>query len=342
MAPDRSLAFSALTILGILAGGMFGLLPALLRADETRQERIERLEKMSLEEKADLQRKKDRFDKLPEAEKQRLHELHISIANDPKAQELSDTIRRYNRWLGTLSAPQRAEVLDERDPAKRIAKIKELMKAQEERRFGEFIREFAETLPEPDKQALFKWFGDFVERNEEHLVKRMPDDVRRRFEDQDQSSRRRDLMRSWSFQYRRHESETPVPSEADIEQLLQSLSEEARKPFLAPEQRQARVIVFMRAAADSRMVPQVSKDQLMEFYNAMKPDDSRKQRLERLENPDELLAELRRYWILERFRGPGGRGGPPPRGGEPLRSGEGRPPRPEGRDREQGEKRPPK
>jgi hypothetical protein len=90
----------------------------------------------------------------------------------------------------------------------------------------------------------------------------------------------------------------------------------------------------MRAAADSRMVPQVSKSELMEFYNNMKPDDPRKQRLERIENPDELITELRRYWNIDRFRGRGGRSGSSSRG-------EQRPPRSEDRDREKDEKRPP-
>jgi len=321
-----SLALASLAVSGVCAP------LGLLHADETYEQRLERLQKMSPEEKLDLQRKKDRFDKLREPEKQRLRDLHVAISTDAKAPELSETIRRYNRWLGTLNAQQRAEVLDEADPATRIAKIKELMKAQEERRFGEFIREFAESLPDEDKQAFFKWFGDFVESNEQVLLQRMPEDVRRRHENADRSTRRRDLMRSWSFQYRRHETETPVPSEADIDKLLDSLTEEARKPFLAPELRQARVIVFMRAAADSRMVPQVSKGELMEFYNRLKSDDSRRQRLERIDNPDEFITELRRVWNYERFRGSGGRGAGPPRG-------EQRPPRPDDPGRQKSEKR---
>ena len=324
MAPDRRNSVWRFVLSGAVAAWGLAATAGHLLADESYDERVERLQKMSPEEKADLQRKKDRFDKLPEAEKQRLRDLNTSIMSDARSQELSETIRRYNRWLGTLSAAQRAEVLDERDPAKRITKIKELMKAQEERRFRDFVRDFAETLPPGDKDAFFKWFGDFVEHHKEQLVKRMRDDDRRRLEDADRSTRRRELMRSWNFQYWRHEAETPVPSEADIEKLLSSLSEEARKPFMAAEQRQTRVIVFMQAAARSGMVPQVNKDELMAYYNSMKADDPRKQRLERIENPDELITELRRHWNMERFRerGPGGRGSGPPRG-EP------RPPRSE-------------
>src|SRR6187399_3428957 len=95
MAPDRRSRIWGLVVSGAFAAWGFVVPASRSLADETYEQRVQRLEKMSPEEKADLQRKKDRFDKLPEAEKQRLRELHISITGDAKAAELAETIRRY-------------------------------------------------------------------------------------------------------------------------------------------------------------------------------------------------------------------------------------------------------
>jgi hypothetical protein len=316
MAPDiparsRPRALLVLVAISFLPGQLLNS----ARGQETIEAHAERLKKLSADEKEDLRRKKNRFDELHAAEQQRLRDLHASITSDPQAQELAKTVKNYHRWLATLDSAQRIAVQDEKDPTKRIAKIKEVLQAQEERRFREFVRDFSESLQPDDKETFYKWFGDFVERHEKHIVKHMPDDVRRRYseaKEADDSKRRRDqLMRSWSYQYRENESVTPAPTAEDIGKLLASLSEKARQPFFAPEQRQSRVIVFMRAAAFSRSVPQVSKDELMKFYASLKPDDPRRQRLESLDGGEDFLPELRRVWVMDRWseRGPGG--GPP-------------------------------
>jgi len=67
----------------------------------------------------------------------------------------------------------------------------------------------------------------------------------------------------------------------------------------------------------SRYFPQVSLDELLKFYAAMKPDDQRRKQLDGKEG-EELRRELQRMynWEHMRSRGPGGWGGPPPgRGG---------------------------
>jgi hypothetical protein len=78
------------------------------------------------------------------------------------------------------------------------------------------------------------------------------------------------------------------------------------------------VIVFMRAAAFSRSVPQVSEDELKKFYASLKPDDPRRQRLESLDGGDDFLPELRRVWVMDRWRERGRGGGPPSKFGAGL------------------------
>jgi hypothetical protein len=299
-------------------------------------ENAARLEKLSPEEKEALLKKKRRFDDLSEPEKSQLRELHRGIMSDADAEALSETVVRYNRWLRSLDPPQRADLLDIRDPAERIAKIKELMQQQEERRFREFIRDEAAHLSSEDKETFFRWFGDFVMRHQESIVRHLPRELRDRLSSlPDEIARRRELMRGWSIQYSRHENDTPVPSQNDIDQLLAKLSAEARKPFASADTRAARVIEFMRAAAFSRLVPQVTRDELLKFYAGMKSDDPRRERLEGREG-DELLNELRRMWVMDRWRERGGsmnssRGGfpgpPPGRGGGPRLDDQSPPPR---------------
>lgn len=314
-----------------MAVAVTGLLGPAARGQDALQANAERLSKLSADEKASLSKKKQRFDDLLPAERERLRELHVSISQDPQSQELASTARRYSQWLANLSLSDRTAVLDEKDPQKRIGKIKELVRAQEERRFGEFIRDFLDNPKPEDKEAFSRWFGDFVERHKELLIKRMPDDVRRRYKDADDDTQRRHLMVSWSFQYREHEKDTPVPSSEDVDQLIKSLSEDAAKPFAALDQRQTRVITFMRAAAFSRNASPVSRDELEKFYHKMPKGDPRRAALENLDG-DTLFRELQRMWNDERWRGRIGRGPrpdgrPPPDGPRPDRPpGSARPP----------------
>src|SRR5437868_769898 len=48
------------------------------------------------EQKADLLRKKERFDALPEGERERLRELHTSLETTPNSLALSQTMDRYS------------------------------------------------------------------------------------------------------------------------------------------------------------------------------------------------------------------------------------------------------
>ena len=75
---------------------------------------------MTPDQKQELRRKKFRFDELSAEEQQHLRELHHSIVTDPNAEELVDTVTRYNRWLANLDASERSDLLDIKEPEKRI------------------------------------------------------------------------------------------------------------------------------------------------------------------------------------------------------------------------------
>jgi hypothetical protein len=290
--------------------------------DDSARQRAARIENMTAEQKEELLRKKQRFEELSKEDQDRLRVLHEAIARDPQAQQLEETAKRFNRWLATLSSPQRAALLDIQDPQERIARIKEVMQQQQEQRF----RDFLPTLSQEDREAVRnwlsdKWLADFVMRHEEAVAKNMSREVRDRLNDlpQDDPRRREMLMGSWKMQYARNEPETPVPNQPAIDELLASLSAETRQQLTQPpmdEQRQARVRELVRAAVWSRSPPQVTREELLKFYEGMKSDDPRRERLEGREG-DDLYRELMRMWSVERMDRwrKGGAGPPGPRGG---------------------------
>src|SRR5206468_12011498 len=142
------------------------------RADDSYAENAARLEKMTADQKEDLRRKKLRFDGLSSDEQQKLRDLHASITSDSSSQELLETVKSYNRWLATLDSSERSTLLDIKDPQQRIARIKELMQQQEERRF----RDYAGNLPEEDRSAIYKWLSEWAVAHADEIREQLPRD----------------------------------------------------------------------------------------------------------------------------------------------------------------------
>jgi hypothetical protein len=328
----RGLAVAAITSAGIFLASVAGI----ARGDQSAQERAAQWQAMTPEKKEELLRKKQRFDDLQPEEQNRLRELHASIKGDAHAEQLEQTMARYNQWLATLTSPQRAALTDIADPAERIVRIKELMQQQAEQRF----REFLPNLPDEERKVINKWVGDFVTAHEEDIRKLMRPEWREKVaESHNDEARRRNLAMNWGWQFRRREPGTPVPTAEEFEQLFKALSAETRREIdqtaTAPKERQALLEELVRRATFSRFLPQVGREELLKFYTDMKADDSRRERLEPLEG-DALYRELHGMYIRERFGGPQGppgqRGGPPwggPPGERSLFKGPGkRPPGP--------------
>jgi hypothetical protein len=301
---------------------------------------------MSDEEKEALQKKKNHFDQLKPDERQRMRNLHASIEREPNAGELEGTATLYARWLGNLDPVERSTLLDIKDPQQRIARIKEIMKHQEERRF----QQYAFLLPDDDLKAIHKWLGDWMLAHYDDFRDRLPRDVRQRIDEApDQESRLRAMIDGWLRGLRF--GRLPLPSAADYKELLSRFSSETQKRIEAqvardvaaePEDQrtqkrqeevtQQRLENLVRTALFSRFFPVVSQEDLLKFYASMKPDDERRQRLDGKEG-EELRRELQRMYNWERItaRGSGGRGFGPPGWGPPGGGREGRGGRPDGR-----------
>ena len=300
-----------------------------------------RLEQMSAEEKEELSRKKLRFDELSASEQQRLRGLYDLIKADSNADELLSTATRYNRWLATLESAERSTLLDIKEPQQRIARMKELMQQQEERRFKQYFA----NLPSEDRQTIFQWLGEFVVRRAEEILERLPPHIRQRWQDEGDDARRRELLFG-SWQRYRRDFNLPGPSQEDYDALFARFSAETQKTIATsaasslnaepeeqrtPERQQTlqrmRMEDIVRTAIYSRFFRQISQEELMRFYNAMKSDDPRRRVLEGKEG-EELRRELQRIYNFEQMGGrgggspgPGGRGFGPARTPPPVREG---------------------
>jgi hypothetical protein len=284
-----------------------------------------RLKAMPPDQKDDLRRKKLRFDELGPEEQQRLRELHSAITTDPNAKELMETLTRYNRWLATLDGTDRTTLLDIKEPEKQIVRIKELMQQQEERRF----RQYFANLPDEDRKTIFNWLGEFVAAHADAIREKLPPPARQRLDDApNEEARRRELFGAW--QRFRREFNLPIPGADDYSVLFKKFSPETQKNIESsaanelskePEEQrtperqhvyqQQKMEELWRTALYSRFFPQVSEEELMKFYGAMKSDDPRRKLLEGKDS-GELRRELQRMYNYERGVG---RGWPPGREG---------------------------
>jgi hypothetical protein len=332
-----------------IAGGAIALaalsFSSLAADDDGVMSSTERLQKMSPERKESLSRKRLRFDELDPAEQQRLRDLHAAVSADANHTELLDTATRYKRWLENLDPAERSALLDIKDGAQRIARIKEIMQQQEERRFKQYF----ENLPRDDREAIYGWLGEFVVSKAQEIRDRLPDHMRERIDEAtDAEARRRELFMTWQAWRRRFD--LPYPSPEDFAELLKRFSSDTQKaiestvaselskeeeanrtPQRKTELERQRMEDLVRIALYSRFFPQISEDELLKFYAAMKTDDPRRKQLEGKEGW-ELRRELQRMYNSEHFLGRGGPPGSSGRGFGPPGWGPGR----GGRDGERG------
>ncbi|HMC10736.1 MAG TPA: hypothetical protein VKH44_05580 [Pirellulaceae bacterium] len=304
---------------------------------------------MTSDQKDDLRRKKLRFDELSPDEQQHLRDLHTSITSDLNAKELLETVKSYNRWLANLDSSERSTLLDIKDPEQRIARIKELMQQQEERRF----RTYASNLTEDDRKAIYKWLGEWALAHAGEIREQSPRDARQRIDDApDDETRQRALIDAWQ-----RSRQQVAPAAADYSELLKRFSPETQKTIessaasrLASEQeanrtperqhelQQERLQNIVRIARYSRFFPVTSQDELLKYYAAMKSDDDRRKQLDGKEG-EELRRELQRMYNWEHGVGRGG-GPPGPPGGRGFGPGPGGWPGPPGGPRGDGRGRP--
>ena len=278
---------------------------------DTLAQREQRIASFSASQKEELQRRRDRFDKLPAAEKERMRTLHQRIQEHEDSERLLTVLDRYAEWLRTVSTPQRAD-LRKLSGEERIQRIRETKRRREEERFGRFM---SERLHPEDARRVFDWLDDeFVTGEQERRLERMIDARDRRWlQVIDDDSRRRALM--LKMLYRKNPDVLGVPSPEQINELVKRLSPEARRQFEAQansNQQEKLVQDWIQAAIMSRLAPPPVSDEELEAVFASLSTEQRTE-LERLPR-DRMQRELSRIYhmrnMVRRRGGPPGQGPP--------------------------------
>lgn len=278
-------------------------LAARAEADEL-QMRRQRLEAMSAEEKDALRRKKERFERLPEAEQQRMRELHAALANHENGDKLKDVLARYNQWLKTLPSAERAKLLGL--PAdERIEQIKLLRQQQVNKTYG-LLGEKQE--PPGDLVKLFLWANMFVRRHEREILAELPPQYREQIALADPRRRQRMLLSAViGLMGRRPSQRLPQPSVQEMEQLKDALSPQAKK-MLENEPDAARRIMmvqrWLQVAVFARLLPPIEDGALRRFFNEELTDVER-EKFDQL-SPDQRQRQLRRLYYMRNRTGRGG------------------------------------
>ena len=238
---------------------------ASIRADDdaiARQQR--RIQEMPPAEKRELWELQQRFYRLDGDERERLRDLHASIAADPHSERLRQIMARYAQWLKTLPAGERAELLS-LPPEQRIAHIRTLMQQQATSHMRFLVDE---RLSDRDLAAISLWMKEIVKRREGEILEKMPMLHRGLIGTHNPDQRVETLIRLLQRFGPRPELLRPTPE--DIERLkgqlspgalarVQKAEEEGKLTELAES--------WMRAAmAGRRLGPPVDRAELERFY----------------------------------------------------------------------------
>jgi hypothetical protein len=292
-----------------------------------------RADELTPVEKKQLERKRQRFERLEPSVRDQMRKLHASVAVADEPWRLLHVMAQYQEWLKTLTPADRSQLL-ELPADSRLARIGTI-KAQEE---AERFRSLVKVSPE-DGHAIWDWFTDFVQKHEAEVLREVPKEKRQEIERAEGLRRRFALMRSIISPD--VVQALPQPDRGDIEQLAQKLSPDARAALIAEEDtgKQLELIRAWARARDAtrRRPPEVSQQELERFYREYREEIDQKERSE-LENlpPDDFRRRLRWLYFRRYMRGGGPRhGSPPPPGRLDFRGGP-RPPEgpPDGPDRE--------
>lgn len=295
---------------------LVGYLASVVLADSY-ADRASEVAKLSSEQKAELLRKKDRFDKLTDVERQRLRDIHAELEASPDNFALKKVMGNYCNWLRSLSSRDRDQVLSL--PADdRIKRIKEIVSRQEAQRFTEYVRFH---LPKADQDAIFQWLDRFVEKHEDEVLDRLREEDRRRVRSiDDDKARRKTLIQRLPM--RRFDAKMPYPTSEETDQMVNSLSKETQSKLNAPvgSDRTERVQELVGAAIMSISLPPPSEEELRKLLASLSNEE--RGRLEEMD-PEKMQQALRFMHRAKQFQrgrggfrgpGPGPLPGPPPPG----------------------------
>ena len=311
-AERRALVWAAAAVLLLFSAG----------ADDGLEQRRARVAAMTSEEKAALQTRWERYQRLAPAERQRLAQLHAAIEADPQADQLRGVMRRYVEWLGKQPPYVRGQLVE--------MPVTERVRA---------LRKLAADVSPDDRRRAVEWLDQQVAALESKAVQAIPGDRRQFLARMPAEQRRRFWMLMLLERSRHGDLGKIFPIDpAALAELRGRLSAEGRRRLEneTPEDQLEIVFHWIRTEfgwqwGRGRVLPQVDEDRLIEFFEKEVTPEQRDYLLNL--SGEEMQRELRKmYFARMRPSGsmfdpeqPGHGKRPPgaPRGDGPSRPGDG-------------------
>ncbi|MFO0901793.1 MAG: hypothetical protein U0939_02265 [Pirellulales bacterium] len=300
-------------------------------AADSYEQRRQRLETMSEQELAELQRKKERFDQLPPDEQARLRKLHAELSTDPHCERLKKLLASYSAWLQTLTAAERAELM-RLPPDERVKQIRAL---QTDQRKDEAVRLGipSVTISVEDARVVVEWMEAYVVQHRDFLIQKMPRLAERLAQMAD--PKRQAGMLVFTLSQMRTEGQAPPPlTPEDLAPLLEKLSPGSRQQLQAAASEKDKIDVILkwcRAAFFRQFEP--TNEELEKYYRESLSAEDREwldamprqrfqQTLRSMYFRDRATSDAQRGFPGGGRMRPGGPGGPPGERGPGLLPGD--------------------
>jgi len=247
----------------------------------------ELLESLSDERKADLQRKVNRFEQLPEPAQEKFRDFHNEMLALENRDELMEKLRLYDAWLQEIGREKMIE-LQSKPPEERITEIRRTERAMRRDMFGK-------NLNEADKEIVFEWFEKLANNNKGLLE--------REFKNLKASSRRfnrvrtdlaaEDLMRILiNFKLN---SVVGLVTDEKFAELYEALGPRSRRMIDDKDKSDRKKFVLLLNSQTY-----VSDANLRDFYQTQLTAEQR-EKLDKL-SPTELKDRLMRIYLEHRYR----------------------------------------
>lgn len=164
----RRVAIAA-TIVAVAAGELFWALAARDSLEAQRRDIEARSDSM----KAELESKRERFEKLDPAEQDRLRRLQAEMSKDAGPESLDVKLEEYLTWKSKLT-PQESAMLAGLNPQERTERVVSVVaerQALADREFSEY-----------DSKKLIMWLESEVRKHQSKILATVPTQTRERFE----------------------------------------------------------------------------------------------------------------------------------------------------------------
>jgi hypothetical protein len=264
------------------------------RFSEDLSKRNVEVERLTADQKQELESLNRRFSALPTEEKASMRLLHNSLKKQPSPETLYNIMANYDRWLKTQPAQTRIEI-EELPVDDRITRIEQVAVRYQQ---DQLEKVFRSKLTLQDMYAIRKWLDRYFANHRSQIQQQLPTELRNRIAATSTPENRwRTIMGAFDAKSLR----LPSPTEKELAELRQIRPEVAAYFDLGEDTtsvlRKVRDIfkAMVRSRIDDHDIPQ---ERLRYFYTNVLNDSQR----EELENmPMMRMKEKLRVLYIQHY-----------------------------------------